>query len=128
MKRIVMSYPRQEVEDFPADIDRIVAAFAEAGLECTRTQAHMMWEYESQMRFCGWLYLPDTNAEILKTLEDCYQTEEAVRAEIQRERQRRMEAYWKSRGCTEHDHDWEPDGDGRKCRRCRCFNIVVAMP
>lgn len=65
MKNIRVLSTFSEYDEYTEDISKIVRAFSEHALVCTREQARDMWAMYSESEAAGWLTICETDDEIV---------------------------------------------------------------
>lgn len=60
-------------EDYPEDVTRIQEALARTGRYASREECTYLWEKYSDSMAAGWLYLPETDEEILSCISYYYE-------------------------------------------------------
>ena len=60
-------------EDYPEDVTRIQNVLAATGRYASRAECEYLWEKYSDSLAAGWIYLPDTDEELLNCIEGYYE-------------------------------------------------------
>jgi hypothetical protein len=69
MRRITLTrHSKPWTEHYQYDVERICKAFAQRDMHCSEQQAYDMWSEYSDTYAAGWLFLPDSNADIVEFL------------------------------------------------------------
>lgn len=52
------------------DVNRISRCFWERGIECSLSQAYMLWKERSDAWEASWLFLPDNDDDIITSIDE----------------------------------------------------------